>query len=108
MSPDSQPGSVINNEAANQFEIHADGQLAFLTYRRFPNGIILQHTEVPPALEGHGLGAELARAALELSRAQHLAVIARCSFVASYIQRHPEYSPLLAKSNPEGTSKAGA
>lgn len=108
MSADSQPGSVVNNETANQFEIHADGQLAFLTYRRFPNGIILLHTEVPPALEGQGLGAKLARTALEFARAEHLGVIARCSFVASYFQRHPEYGSLLAKSNPEGTPTAGA
>jgi uncharacterized protein len=106
MSPDSQSNSVVNNEAANQFEIHADGQLAFLTYHRFPNGIILQHTEVPASLEGQGLGSKLARAAFEFARRQHLAVIARCSFVASYIQRHPEYASLLAKSSPEGTPGA--
>jgi uncharacterized protein len=106
MSPESQPASVVNNEAANQFEIHANGELAFLTYRRFPNGIILQHTEVPASLEGRGLGGQLARAALELARAEHLAVIARCPFVTSYIQRHPEYASLLAKSSPEGAPGA--
>jgi uncharacterized protein len=90
---------VTNNEASSQFEIDVDGQLAYLAYHRFPNGILLQHTEVPSAFEGHGIGGRLAKAALEFARANRLSVIARCPFVAGYVQRHPEYAPLLAKSS---------
>ena len=32
---------------------------------------------------------------LEYARAEHLAVIALCPFVDSYIRRHPEYQPLM-------------
>jgi hypothetical protein len=34
---------VSNNEAANRFELHIGGQIAFLTYRRTPHEIILTH-----------------------------------------------------------------
>lgn len=100
MPSDPQSIPLTNNEAARQFEINVDGQLAFLTYHRFPNGIVLLHTEVPPALEGHGIGGRLAQAGLEFARANQLSVIARCPFVTGYIERHPQYTSLLAKSKP--------
>ena len=55
------PLSVKDNEAAQQFEIHYDGKVAALTYRRTPNEIAYLHTGVPAELEGHGLAARLAR-----------------------------------------------
>ena len=36
----------------------------------------------------------MAHAGLEYARSEHLAVIALCPFVASYIARHPEYQAL--------------
>lgn len=97
MPTDPKSAPVTHNESLHHFEITIDGRTAFLVYARFPNGIILQHTEVPHELEGHGIGGRLAQAALEFARAEHLFVIARCPFVANYVERHPEYAPLLAK-----------
>ena len=54
------------------------------------------HTEVPAAAEGQGIGSRLAREALEYARREKLKVLAECSFVASYVERHPEYRSLLA------------
>jgi predicted GNAT family acetyltransferase len=36
------------------------------------------------------------RGALEQARAQNLKVVPRCSFVAAYLARHPEFTDLLA------------
>jgi hypothetical protein len=88
--------TVDNNEAAQRFETGIDGYRALLTYRRFPSLIVFNHMEVPQPLEGKGLGAKLARAALDFARANHLRVVPLCPYVASYIRKHSEYQDLLS------------
>ncbi len=88
--------TVIHNEAAQRFELPVDGALALLTYRRFPDRIVLLHTEVPPPFEGHGMAAKLSRSALDFARANRLQVVPLCPYVSSFIQKHPEYQDLLA------------
>jgi predicted GNAT family acetyltransferase len=86
---------VHDNSAAQRYEMDVAGKIAFVTYRRSPGVVTLLHAEVPPELSRRGLGAQLARGALELVRAQGCKVIPRCSFIASYLTRHPEYQGLL-------------
>lgn len=93
---DKQPLSVIDNVAEHRYEIHTEGQVAILVYKRGVNRISLLHTEVPPALEGRGIAGMLARAALEAARADGLEVVPLCPYVAAYIRRHQEYLPLVS------------
>jgi predicted GNAT family acetyltransferase len=86
---------VVDNPEASQFEARIDGHLAFVTYARRGNLIILTHTEVPTELQGRGLGNVLARAVLDRARAEGLRVVPRCPFIATYIRRHPEYQSLV-------------
>jgi predicted GNAT family acetyltransferase len=88
--------TVIHNEAAQCFELPVDGARALLTYRRFPDRIVLLHTEVPPPFEGHGIAAKLSRSALDFARANRLQVVPLCPYVSSFIQKHPEYQDLVA------------
>lgn len=88
---------VSNNAAESRFEVQQDGELARLEYQRSPGWIILAHTQVPPALEGRGIGGALARAGLEYARAEGLRVVAQCPFVQGYLKRHPEYADLTAE-----------
>lgn len=71
--------------------------MAFAAYRRSPGTVTFTHTEVPEALEGRGIGAQLVRGALDDARARGEKVVPLCPFVAAYITRHPEYQDLLAK-----------
>ena len=87
--------TIVNNEAENRFETCVNGEIAFIGYHRVNETIVFDHTEVPPALEGHGLAGRLTKTALEYARSQHLKVIARCSYVESYIRKHPEYEELV-------------
>jgi hypothetical protein len=87
---------VQNNEAAQRFEVVQDGHLAELDYQRQGNRIIFTHTGVPRALEGRGIGGALAKAGLEFARANELQVVPLCPFVRSYIERKPEYQPLVS------------
>lgn len=86
---------VKNNEAAHRYEVDMDGHVAVLTYMKRGRRIIFLHTGVPHELEGHGIGNKLAQFALNEARAQNLAVIPECPFVAAYIRRHQEYLPLV-------------
>ena len=95
MSTDIDGLVVENDEKAQQFRLHIEGQVALIEYSRSDGTIIFSHTEVPPALEGRGIAARLAKAALEYARDQKLAVVPRCQYVASYIRKHPEFQPLV-------------
>jgi uncharacterized protein len=87
---------VRDNTERNRFELDADGHIAFSNYKRTDGVLTILHTEVPKALEGHGIGSELIRGVLEIARSQGLKVIALCPFAKGYIERHPEYADLLA------------
>ncbi len=75
----------------DQFEVQLGVQMGVLQYQILGNQMLITHTEVPPALEGRGIGSALARAGLDYAQEQGLEVVPLCSFVAAYIQRHPEY-----------------
>lgn len=87
---------VRDNPALNRFELEQDGLVAFSAYRREPGRITITHTEVPDEFRGQGIGSKLARGALELVRASGDQLVARCPFIAAYIEKHPEYRDLLA------------
>ena len=86
---------VQHNPQVKRFETTVEGVSAFLTYTQEEKVLTLLHTEVPPALEGRGIGSRLAGSALDYARQQDLKVVAKCSFVAKYIERHQEYADLL-------------
>ena len=45
---------VIDNTAANRYEIHEGDAVAFLSYRMKGDAIEYLHSETPPALQGKG------------------------------------------------------
>jgi predicted GNAT family acetyltransferase len=87
---------VRDNSARQRFELDAEGHVAFSEYMRADGVIEIRHTEVPPALNGKGLGSRLVRGLLDLVRAEGAKVRPRCPFVRGYIEKHPEYADLLA------------
>ncbi len=89
MTSSSQP-AIRNNEAAGRFEIEQDGRVAFAEYRILESGVLFPHTEVPPELEGRGLGSALVKHGMAVAKEQGLLVIPVCTFFAGYIRRHPE------------------
>lgn len=85
---------VRDNTAMNRYELDVDGGVAFANYRRTATADIITHTETPRALRGRGIASELVKGALELIRGDGRKVIAGCSFVVDYIERHPEQADL--------------
>lgn len=90
------PAEIRNNKSLHRFEMGAGGDLAVAYYMLSPGVMTFTHTEVPYALQGHGLASRLIRGALEAARAEGLKVVPRCSFVSAYIASHPEFGDLLA------------
>src|SRR5450432_4751913 len=71
---------VVDNPANQRYELTLNGETAFATYERAPGRITIMHTEVPPALGGHGVGSTLVRAVLETARAKGEKVVSKCAF----------------------------
>lgn len=89
---------VTQNAERQRYEAHLEGKLAGVaTYQLDDDVIVFTHTEVEPAYEGRGVAGTLVRGALDDVRSQggHK-VLARCPFVASWIDRHDDYADLLA------------
>ena len=87
---------VAHDAAASRFTISVDGQQAELQYQREGEVMVITHTEVPPAIGGRGIAAQLAKVALEYARAQGWKVRPACAFAEAYLRKHNEYSDLLA------------
>jgi predicted GNAT family acetyltransferase len=97
---------IRHNPQASRFEVEVEGRIARCDYRMHDDIMLLVHTEVPPALEGRGIGAALVRAALDHAAAAGLRVRPRCSFVAAYFARHPEYHHLAGWRAPRRAASA--
>jgi uncharacterized protein len=87
--------TVVHNAAASRFETHVGGQLAVCAYQRAGDLLHLTHTEVPWSAQGQGVAAALVRRTLDWARAEGLRVRPACSYVSSYMRRHPQTQDLL-------------
>jgi predicted GNAT family acetyltransferase len=87
---------TTDNPAESRFEAHLDNKLAGRAwYTRAGNTITFTHTVVETEFEGHGVGASLARTALDQARAEGLAVVPQCPFISGWIAKHPDYADLV-------------
>lgn len=91
------PDVVVRpNEEQLRYELIVDGELAgFARYVRRGGRMIFVHTEVDPSYGGRGLGAVLARGALDAARAEGVPVVPLCPYIAAFIERNPEYQDLV-------------
>jgi len=91
------PHPVEDNVELSRYEIKDDGRVVGIADYRVQNGlVVLPHTEVDPARQGAGLGAELIQAALDAIRESGKRVVPQCSYVARFIAEHPDYEDLVA------------
>jgi len=87
--------SVIDNKAEQEFELTVDGYRAVAAYQLEGDTIVFTHTEVPPEIEGRGVGTKLIQAALNSARDRGLKVVPQCRFVRAYMEKHPEMRDML-------------
>lgn len=88
---------VVDNFEEQRYEILIGGEtVGTLEYRRRGPYLELLDTEIEQTFSGRGLAGRLAAAALSDARSRSTPVKVTCPFVTGYLERHPEYSDLLA------------
>lgn len=95
---DQQDGrTVVDVPERARYELRiGDDVVGEVTYRRDGDQVVLEHTEVDRERRERGLGTDLARGALDDLRARGIRVVPQCPFIASFVQRNPEYADLVA------------
>ncbi len=93
------PPRVMNVPERRRYELVEEGAgiIGFTDYRVRPssNQILLLHTEVDRAYSGRGLGAQLARFALDDAGASGLRIVPLCPYIATYLRTHHEWDHLI-------------
>ncbi len=96
MNQATQPTIVVRHEPSqHRFVAELGGALALADYTLEAGVMHIHHTEVPPALQGLGVAAQVVDFALAHARAEGLRVRPVCSYVAAYMKRRPETQDLL-------------
>jgi predicted GNAT family acetyltransferase len=88
---------LVNNTANHRFEITVEGQRANINYRQIGDVYLLVHTEVPDALQGHGIAAALVEKTFNYLEENHLKMRPYCAYIQSYLKDHPEWKRLIDK-----------
>lgn len=77
-------------DSGRQFVLREGQQTARLKYRLDGERLALEHTIVPDALGGRGIGGQLVQVALGRARRDRLIVVPECEFASAWLRRHPE------------------
>lgn len=74
------------------------GQQAVMTFSRASAKlIIIDHTEVPDAYRGQGVGAKLSEHAIAEARKGGWKIIPLCPFFKAQVARHPEWQDVISR-----------
>ena len=88
--------SFEDGGSTGRYVYRANGAEAEMTFTRAGDGlVIIDHTGVPDAFRGQGVGAALVARAVADFRAQARKVLPLCPFAAAQFRRHPEWADLL-------------
>ena len=96
MSAAPTPATVIDNPSANRFETTIENHVAYVDYKLDGKTISFEHTIVPDALQGRGLGGQLVQACLASARERSLSVTPVCAVFVGYMKKRPETQDLLS------------
>lgn len=87
---------IRHDVPGGRFVTTVDGHAGYVEYERTGKVMTITHTVVPSEIGGRGIAGRLVAAALDHARGEGLKVVPRCSYAASWIDRHPQYGDLLA------------
>jgi predicted GNAT family acetyltransferase len=87
---------VAHDAAKRRFEAFVEGEHCTLDYELAGTTMTITHTRVPEAVGGRGIAAAMMEAALAHARASGWRVVPRCSYAVRYLERHPEWTDVVA------------
>ncbi|MGL4668563.1 MAG: GNAT family N-acetyltransferase [Saezia sp.] len=87
----------INNQELSRYELHISGNVAVADYKLKNDVFHITHVETPPELSGQGVASKLLEQVLTDIKQQGKKVVPICAFAIGYIQKHPQWQPLLSK-----------
>ena len=83
-------------ETKGRYWTVVDGHEAEMTYSRAgATQIIIDHTDVPDALRGQGVGLRLVERAVQDARAEARRIMPLCPFARAQFARHPKWHDVL-------------
>lgn len=89
---------IRNEEGASggRYAVEVEGHGAEMTYSRTsPKLVIIDHTAVPDALRGKGVGQALAAHAIDEARKGGWKIIPLCPFFKAQTLRHAEWADVI-------------
>lgn len=86
-----------DNSENGQFYVEQDGKIvAKMTYVwAGTDRIIIDHTEVGPALKGMGAGKQMVSKAVTFAREKGISIVPLCPFARSVFDKVPEFRDVL-------------
>lgn len=89
---------ISDQPEESRYEAVREGTLVgHIDYETEGDILTLTHAIVPEEFGGQGVASAMARGVLDDIRARDLRLVPQCSFVAGYIEKHPDYADLVAE-----------
>ncbi len=90
--------NILHQDDAKKGRFYTEDNQAEIVYNWFmEKGIIIEHTEVQPSLNGKGVGGLLVHALVEWAREGQIKVMPLCVFAKAVFEKKPEYNDVLYK-----------
>ena len=88
--------NIISNPISAQYEAVRDSEVVgLLAYNKVDDHLDLRHTFVRKDLRGQQIGHVLVAESLQMIRAEGQIITPSCSYVATFIEQHPEFADLV-------------
>lgn len=98
MMSDEKQISMEDRGSKGRYLYRAGGHEAQMTFSRVgASQIIIDHTDVPDAFRGRGIGAALVRCAVEDARRSGVKIRPLCPFARAQFHRHEEWRDVLVE-----------
>jgi predicted GNAT family acetyltransferase len=82
--------------ASSRIELELEGGTAFIEYKLSGHTLFLIHTEVPPELEGKGVGGAIVLKTFQYAKENGYEIVPLCPFVQTYLERHKEWKAIVS------------
>ncbi|WP_350246657.1 GNAT family N-acetyltransferase [Rhodococcus sp. D-6] len=87
--------TVVHNAEKQRYEVRDDAVVGYTQYHPDDDGrLVFDHTEIDKGYSGQGLGGKLVGFALDDVRERGKRIVAICSYVDKFIEKHPDYRDL--------------